>query len=260
MIRESVNALLACVVTFVLCAVAYPALVYGVGHTLFPRQAEGSLIERDGKVIGSELIAQPFASDRYFTPRPSAAGANGYAADAASGSNLGTTNPALRDRIALSAARLVAAKTGDAELAASLGRLDAAIADRKAKGEIKEPSPVETEAIARLDAEIAAANNAVLDRSAKLGETPANLVPVDLVTTSGAGLDPNISPEAARYQAERVARARNLPVAQVEELIAAHTETSGAIFGAPTRVNVLLLNLALDEASSGANLEAKSKP
>ena len=99
MLREIMHALIACVVTFALCAVAYPAAVYFAGHSLFPRQAAGSLIERDGKVVGSELIAQPFASDKYFSPRPSAAGANGYAADAASGSNLGATNPALRDRI-----------------------------------------------------------------------------------------------------------------------------------------------------------------
>src|SRR3954467_8309171 len=123
MIRETVNALLACVVTVLLCAVAYPAAVYGLGHTMFPRQAEGSLIERDGKTIGSELIAQPFASDQYFSPRPSAAGANGYAADAARGSHLATTNPALRDRIALDAARQVATRSGDPVLTAKLGRL-----------------------------------------------------------------------------------------------------------------------------------------
>src|SRR3954451_19654923 len=108
MIRDTVQALVACLMTFVLCAVAYPAAVWGIGQLTFPRQAAGSLLERNGKVIGSELIAQPFAQDKYFFPRPSAAGANGYAADAASGSNLGTTNPALRDRIALEAAGQVA--------------------------------------------------------------------------------------------------------------------------------------------------------
>src|SRR3954451_11958092 len=104
MLRETIHSLLACVVTSALCSVAYPAAVYLAGRTLFPRQAEGSLIERDGKTIGSELIAQPFASDKYFSPRPSAAGANGYAADAASGSNLATTNQVLRDRIAMESA------------------------------------------------------------------------------------------------------------------------------------------------------------
>ena len=184
MFRETWNALVACVVTFVLCAVAYPAIVYAVGHTLFPRQAEGSLIEINGKVVGSEHIAQPFVSDKYFQPRPSAAGANGYAADAASGSNLGTTNPALHD--------------------------------------------------------------AIESRVKALGGTKEKPVPVDLVTTSGSGLDPDISPEAAYYQEERVAAARKLSVAEVHSLIDQNIISSGNIIGAPPRVNVLRLNLALD--------------
>ena len=97
MIRESVTALLACLVSFVLCAVAYPAVVWGLAQLAFPHQAEGSLIyDRDRTVIGSELIAQPFASDRYFQPRPSAVD---YKADAAGGSNLGTKNPDLHKKI-----------------------------------------------------------------------------------------------------------------------------------------------------------------
>ncbi|WP_435020670.1 potassium-transporting ATPase subunit KdpC [Tundrisphaera sp. TA3] len=199
MIRESVHAFLACLVTFALCAVAYPAAVYGVGHTLFPSQAEGSLIRRDGKVVGSMHIAQPFRSDRYFAPRPSAAGADGYATDAASGSNLAATNPALRERIAADAARQVAARA---------------------------------EAVGHAEAD--------------------NPVPVDLVTASGSGLDPDLSPEAARYQAPRVAKARNLPVERILERIDARVDRSGAIFGAPPRVNVLLLNLDLDAMPSGS--------
>ena len=185
MIRETLHALMACVITFVLCAVAYPATVFLVGHTLFPRQAQGSLIERGGKPIGSELIAQPFASEKYFSPRPSAAGANGYSADAASGSNLATTNPDLRKTIA--------------------------------------------------------------DRAAALKATPDNPAPVDLVTASGSGLDPHISPEAARYQAARVAAARGMAIDRVRTLIEAHTDRSGGLIGAPPRVNVLRLNLALDD-------------
>ena len=97
MIRETVSALLACLVSFVLCAVAYPAVVWGLAQLAFPDQAEGSLIyDRDRTVIGSELIAQPFASDRYFQPRPSAVD---YKADAAGGSNLGTKNPDLHKKI-----------------------------------------------------------------------------------------------------------------------------------------------------------------
>ena len=183
MIRETVSALAACVVTFVLCAVAYPAAVWGVGQLTFPREAEGSLIyDKDRAVIGSELIAQPFASDTYFYSRPSAVD---YKADATGGSNLGTKNPDLRKKVA--------------------------------------------------------------ERALALKATEKEPVPVDLVTASGGGMDPHISPEGAAYQAARVAAARNMPVAQVRTLIARHTESSGSIIGAPQRVNVLRLNLALDE-------------
>lgn len=182
MIRETVTALLGCLVTFALCAVAYPAAVWGLGQLAFPRQAAGSLLySRDRTVLGSELIAQPFAADRYFHPRPSAVD---YKADAAGGSNLGPKNPALRQQIAA--------------------------------------------------------------RAAALKATPELPAPVDLVTASGGGLDPHLSPEAARYQAARVAAARGLPIGRVRALIAARTERSGASIGAPPRVNVLLLNLALD--------------
>ncbi|MDB5352164.1 MAG: kdpC 1 [Planctomycetota bacterium] len=181
MIRETVNAFLACVVTFLLCVVAYPAAVYAVGHTLFPRQAEGSLIERDGKVIGSALIAQPFASEKYFAPRPSAAD---YNASAASGSNLGTTNPDLRTKVA--------------------------------------------------------------ERAEALKATSARPAPTDLVTASGSGLDPHISPEAALFQADRVAAARGMRPDQVHALVETHVDRTGELIGAPPRVNVLLLNLDLD--------------
>ena len=182
MIREALRALAACVLTFALCALAYPASVWLLGQALFPAQAEGSLLrDREQAVIGSRLVAQPFASDRYFHPRPSAVD---YNASAAGGSNLGTTNPDLRDKV-------------------------------------------------RTRAE-------ALDATA---EVPA---PVDLASASGSGLDPDITPEAARYQAERVAKARDLPPSRVRELIDARTNTSASILGAPPRVNVLLLNLALD--------------
>jgi K+-transporting ATPase ATPase C chain len=182
MVRELTFALRASVVTFLLCAVLYPAVVWGFSYLLFPSQAEGSLIYGDDRtVIGSALIAQRFESDRYFHPRPSAAD---YKADAASGSNLGTNNPDLRKAI-----------------------------------------------VARVEA---------------LKATPEKPVPVDLVTTSGSGLDPDISPEAAAYQASRVATARGLSLERVQDLIGRFTNRSGAILGAPPRVNVLLLNLALD--------------
>jgi K+-transporting ATPase ATPase C chain len=186
MIRETITALLACVVSFVLCAVAYPVAVWGLAQLAFPHQAEGSLLyDRDRTVIGSELIAQPFASDRYFQPRPSAVD---YKADAAGGSNLGTKNPDLRKKI--------------------------------------------------------------VERVEALKATTEKPVPVDLVTASGSGLDPDISPEAAEYQVDRVAAARKISGSQVRELVGGMIDHSGAIIGAPPRINVLKLNLALDEMRS----------
>jgi potassium-transporting ATPase KdpC subunit len=183
MIRETANALAACVLTFVLCAVAYPVAVWGLGQLAFPHQAEGSLVlAHDRTVIGSELIAQPFASDKYFFSRPSAVD---YKADATGGSNLGTKNPDLRKK--------------------------------------------------------------VIERAEALKATEKNPVPVDMVTASGGGMDPHISPEAARFQAARVASARSMPLEQVDSLISKHIEHSGGIIGAPARVNVLKLNLDLDE-------------
>jgi potassium-transporting ATPase KdpC subunit len=185
MLREMTVALRACLVTFVLCAVLYPAVVWGMAHLLFPWQAEGSLIySSDRSIIGSVLIAQKFTSDRYFHSRPSAVD---YKADAGSGSNLGTNNPDLR--------------------------------------------------------------KAVLARVRELGGTRDRPVPIDLVTASGSGLDPDISPEGALYQAPRVATARDLPIGKVRTLIEQQTNRSGWILGAPPRINVLELNLALDKAS-----------
>ena len=184
MLRDFIPAIRACAVTFVLCAVLYPAVVWGVAQLLFPSQADGSLIYgADGRtVIGSELIAQHFASPRYFHPRPSAVD---YKADAAGGSNLGTHNPDLRKTVAVRAQAL------------------GANADRPA--------------------------------------------PVDLVTASGSGLDPDISTEAAYFQAERVANARGLSLERVRSMIEKMTNRSGATVGAAARVNVLLLNLELDK-------------
>jgi K+-transporting ATPase ATPase C chain len=185
MVRELTLALRACVATFVVCSVIYPAAVWGFAQLLFPAQAEGSLIfSKDRTVIGSELIAQKFESERYFHPRPSAA-TPAYNAAAASGSNLGTHNPELRE--------------------------------------------------------------AIRKRAKKLEATPEHPAPVDLVTTSGSGLDPDISVEGAYFQAPRVAAARGLGVDRIRDLIGRMTNRSGSILGAPPRVNVLLLNLALDE-------------
>ncbi|MDC8015605.1 potassium-transporting ATPase subunit KdpC [Tahibacter soli] len=181
-------ALIWCAVLVVFCGLFYPVVSTVLGGALFPHQATGSLIERDGRVVGSRLVAQPFADARYFQPRPSAAG---YDPKAASGSNLASSNPALRERIAKDSAA-VAARDGVAPLQ----------------------------------------------------------IPSDLVTASGSGLDPDISPAAAHVQAARVAQARGLTYAHVEAAIKAHTrKPTLGVFGA-ARVNVLELNLALD-ASQG---------
>jgi K+-transporting ATPase ATPase C chain len=173
------------IVTTVLLGLGYPLFITGVAAVVFPHKAAGSLILKDGQVIGSELLAQSFTSDRYFHPRPSAAG-NGYDATASGGSNLAQSNKTLVTRI-----------QGDIDKLAA--------------------------------------------------QNPGKPVPIDLVTTSASGLDPDITPDAAFYQVSRVAKARNLSEDSVRELIEQHvTNRQLGVLGEP-RVNVLNLNLALDE-------------
>lgn len=168
----------------------YPLLVTGLAQSFFPRQANGSLIERQGEVVGSELIGQNFSSPAYFWSRPSAAGTFPNNGMASGGSNLGPTNPALKQA---------------AE--------DRAKALREADPDNKRP------------------------------------IPIDLLTASASGLDPHISPDAADYQATRVARERGISVDQVRALIRGNSETpQWGLFGEP-RVNVLKLNLALDKVA-----------
>ncbi len=173
-------------VTALLLGLGYPLVVTGLAGLIFPHKAGGSLIQlKDGTVIGSELLAQSFTSDRYFHPRPSAAG-NGYDATASGGSNLAQSSKTLVTRI-----------QGDIDKLAA--------------------------------------------------QNPGKPVPIDLVTTSGSGLDPDITPDNAFYQAPRVAKARNLSEDNVRQLIQQHiTPRQLGLLGEP-RVNVLLLNLDLDK-------------
>jgi K+-transporting ATPase ATPase C chain len=184
------NALVMLLLMTAVTGVAYPAVVGGLSALLFPHQAGGSLVERDGKPVGSELIGQSFTAPGYFWGRPSATTPAPNNGAASTPSNLGPTNPAL--------------------------------------------------------------TKAANDRIAALREAdPANkaAVPVDLVTASGSGLDPEISPAAAEYQLARVARARHLDPVKLRALIAANTDGRQlGVLGEP-RVNVLKLNLAVDQAS-----------
>jgi len=172
------------VVTTVILGLGYPLVVTGLAQILFPGRANGQLIEREGKIVGSRIIGQPFSSPRYFHPRPSAAGA-GYDPLSSGGSNLAPTNHLLVERV------------------------------EETVKELKK-------------------------------ENPGEPVPVDLVTTSGSGLDPDITPAAAEFQVRRVARARGISEADVRRLVAAHTrQRDFGVLGEP-RVNVLELNLDLD--------------
>jgi K+-transporting ATPase ATPase C chain len=200
MLKELRPAIVLLLAFTVLTGLIYPLVMTGLANIVFPNQAHGSLIEKDGKVVGSELMGQNFTSDRYFHGRPSATVGPDpadpskttsvpYNAANSGGSNLGPTSKALIDRITADVAKLKQ-------------------------------------------------------------ENPSAQVPIDLVTTSGSGLDPDISPAGAYFQVQRVAKARSMPENDLRRLVAEHIEgrTLG-LFGEP-RVNVLGLNLALDGAGT----------
>ena len=173
------------IVTTIVFGLIYPLVVTGLSQLIFPRQANGSLIEKNGQIIGSRLIAQGFTADKYFHPRPSAAGA-GYDPTSSGGSNLGPTNKQLVDRVKQDVAKLQQ-------------------------------------------------------------ENPGTPIPADMVTTSGSGLDPEISPASAEFQIPRVAKARGISGDALRAVVARHTEARQLGVLGEARVNVLELNLDLDD-------------
>jgi len=186
--KHLITSLLMTLVMTVLLGLIYPLLITGLAQLLFKDKANGQLVSRNGDVIGSRIIAQPFTSAKYFHPRPSAAG-NGYDAANSGGTNLAPTNQKLIDRV----------------------RADAASLQQ---------------------------------------ENPSQPIPVDLLTTSASGLDPEISPAAAEFQVPRVARERGVAESALRDLVRKHTQQRDlGLLGEP-RVNVLELNLALDDMAA----------
>ena len=200
MLKEVRPAIVLVVALTLITGLVYPLVMTGIAGVIFPYQAQGSLLERDGKVVGSALIGQVFEGEQYFHGRPSA-----------------TTAPDPNDSTKTVPAPYNAANSGGS----NLGPTSKSLVER-VQGDVE-----------KLKA-----------------ENPAAPVPIDLVTTSGGGLDPHITPDAALFQVPRVAKARNMPEDRLRELVNAHVEGRTLGFLGEPRVNVLALNLALDQAAA----------
>lgn len=240
MLKELGPGLRLTIVFTVLTGLLYPAVMTGLSEVIFPRQAKGSLVTVNGKVVGSSLIGQSFAKPEYFHPRPSAAG-SGYDATASGGTNLGPTS-----------AKLLHGTTKMDDKKNEVVDFDG-IADRIVHYCIDNDIPYESSAPldqfkdAHGDLDDVKLIKAFNDDKAPLVFTPKTPIPQDAVTASASGLDPHISPANAETQATRVAKARGVSADQVKQLIPQFTERPDWGFLGEPRVNVLLLNVALDQ-------------
>jgi len=240
MIKELGPGLRLTIALTILTGLLYPTVMTGVSELIFPRQANGSLVSVNGKVVGSSLIGQSFAKPEYFHPRPSAAG-NGYDATASGGSNLGPTSAKL-----LRGTTKMDDKKNEV---VDFDGLSLRIVHYCVDNDIPYTSSVSLDQFkdAHGDLDDVKLIKAFNDDKSPLVFTPATPIPQDAVTASASGLDPHISPANAAVQAARVAKARGLSADQVKPLIAQFTERADWGFLGEPRVNVLMLNVALDQ-------------
>ena len=246
--RQLLPAIRLLIVLTLLTGVIYPAIVTAAAQAAFPSQANGSLIVIDGKTVGSTLIGQAFNQPKYLWGRPSAAGTNGYDASASGASNLGPTDPRLVGFVpGVNTVGLGGSSSATNPFATPA---DPFCVPTDSKGNaVISPTAGQTYAM-NPDGTYACAASTIPERAIAYRQAnglPADAsVPVDVITASASGLDPDISPAAAATQVARVAAARGIPVAAVEAVVARHTQQPVLGFLGEPRVNVLLVNLDLD--------------